>query len=143
MTTRTRQLTRELASERVMVLLEKKKISIVHKLLVALALAALAAVTVFVLLDKKTALAAWLPQQPVFQSAQSADVHEQQWRAELENLNIKYQVELASRQALEQQILTLDTQIKAMQTELDFFRSNNGGSTNGQAEAGKAAGAKR
>jgi len=140
MTTRTRQLTRELASERVMVLLEKKKISIVHKLLVALALGALATGTGFYLLDKKPALAAWLPNQPVLQSAQSVDaaVHEEQWRAELENLNIKYQVELASRQALEQQVLTLSAQIKEMQTELDFFRSNNGG-----AEAGKAAGAKR
>ncbi|KXU39286.1 hypothetical protein AXE65_09435 [Ventosimonas gracilis] len=139
MTTRTRQLTRELASERVMILLEKKKISLTHKLLVTLALGALTALTVFVLLDKKPALAAWLPQQPVLQSTLPAGAHEQQWRAELENLNIKYQVELASRQALEQQVLALDTQIKEMQTELDFFRSNNGGNggaTNGQAGTG-------
>jgi len=141
MTTRTRQLTRALASERVMVMLEKKKNRRTQKLLVTLVLGALAAATIFVQLDKKQALAAWLPQQHSVSRSTTllpAGADEQQWRAELENLNIKYQVELASRQALEQQILALDTQIKEMQTELDFFRSNNGGATNGQ-----AAGAKR
>jgi len=138
MTTRARQLTRELTSDRVMVLLEKKKISAFHKLLVALALGALAAGTVFFLLDKKPALAAWLPQQPSVSQSTGVALPDGKWRTELENLHIKYQVELASRQALEQQILTLSAQIKEMQTELDFFRSNNGG-----AAAGKPAAAKR
>jgi len=128
MTTRTRQLTRELASERVMVLLEKKKISLSQKLLTALLLCVLVGGAVFYLLDKD-ALAAWLPQQIMPQASENLDTdlsQETKWRSQVEELQIKYQVELASRKALEQQILTQDAQIKEMQTELDFFRSNNG-----------------
>jgi len=143
MTTRTRQLTRELASDRVTVMLEKDKIGFTHKLLAILLVGALAVALVFYWLDKKPALAAWLPNPSTLQAEPSAQsAQEEQWRAELEELQIKYQVELASRKALEQQVLTLDAQIKEMQTELDFFRSNNGQAAN-QAKTPGSASTKR
>jgi len=124
MTTRTRQLTRELASDRVMVLLKKQKISTSRKLFVVIALCALIGSTLFYLSDKQ-AMAAWLPGK-LASDTNKVLAHEGNWRTELEGLQIKYQVELAARKALEQQIVTLDAQMREMQAELDFFRSNNG-----------------
>jgi|GEM_PF-1099277 len=145
MTTRTRQLTRELASDRVTVMLEKQKNGLANKLLVLLLLGVFAAALVFYLLNKP-ALAAWLPHPSTLQKSSSPrsptiSAQEEQWRVELEGMQIKYQVERASRQALEKQMLALDVQIKEMQAELDFFRSNNG-QTN-QAKAAGSANAKR
>jgi len=136
MTTRTRQLTRELANERVTVLLEKKKSSPARKILSVLVLFALG-IGSFLYFFDESERAHWLP------SGKSAPVivvsaSEEKWRAELDGLQVKYQVELASRKELEQQIVTLNEQIKEMQTELDFFRSNNG-----QNPANAAAAAKR
>jgi len=146
MTTRTRQLTRELTSDRVTVMLEKQKNGLANKLLVLLLLGIFAAALIFYLLNKP-ALAAWLPHPSTLQKSSSSrspttiSAKEEQWRVELEGMQIKYQVERASRQALEKQMLALDVQIKEMQTELDFFRSNNG-QTN-QAKAAGSANAKR
>jgi len=122
MTTRTRQLTRELASERVMVSLQKKKNTFIKKLFTVFVLPAFIIGGAFYIFDER-ASSVWLfGQQAVVETFSS----EERWRAELDRLQVKYQVELAAREALEQQILTLDAQIKEMQTELDFFRSNNG-----------------
>jgi len=137
MTTRTRQLTRELARERVTVLLEKKKPSPARKILALLALFALGIGSLLYFFDER-ALAHWLPAAKSAAPVIVVSAAEEKWRAELDGLQVKYQVELASRKALEQQIVTLNEQIKEMQTELDFFHSNNG-----QNPANAAAAAKR
>jgi len=125
MTTRTRQLTRELANQRVTVSLKNKKAKSTKKLLLLFALFVLAIGVSSYFSDDGRIFSAWLPLD--FSNVAPPPVSaEDRWRAEFESLEVKYQVEVASRKALEQQILTLDSQIKEMQAELDFFRKNSG-----------------